>query len=179
MRGRPPHCISGGHAAPAAPWVEQLTRIPAETPWPYPDDFFDIVISNQVGEHLRDHAHFFGEIARCLSPRGFSANLFPLEHVVLEWHVLVPFAHRIKNYDLLRKFLEIAYRIRSRFFGAANVENRAQHASHQAAYVIKYTGYISYGTLLSITKRHGLLMSTRYTKEFYEQKLRQLLRRLP
>ncbi len=48
---------------PDTPWAEPAYRIPAETAWPYPDDFFDIVISNQVGEHLRDHQHFIGETA--------------------------------------------------------------------------------------------------------------------
>jgi SAM-dependent methyltransferase len=165
---------------PGTPWEERLIRIPAETSWPYPDDFFDIVISNQVGEHLRDHSHFFGEIGRCLSPRGFSVNLFPLKHVILEWHVLIPFAHRIKNYDLLKVFIGIASRVRSLASRKSDeAGTRAARAASEAAFVIKYTGYISYGDLLSATKRYGLLMSTRYTKEFYVQKVRQMLSRPP
>jgi SAM-dependent methyltransferase len=165
---------------PDTPWAERLVRIPAETAWPYPDDFFDVVISNQVGEHLRDHQHFIGEIARCLNPTGFSVNLFPLKHVILEWHVLVPFAHRIKNYDLLKAFIGIAGRVRSLVLrGKEQSEDPAERAARHAAYVIKYTGYIGYGDLLSATKRYGLLMSTRYTKEFYVQKARQLLSRPP
>jgi SAM-dependent methyltransferase len=165
---------------PDTSWAERLIRIPAETTWPYPEDFFDIVVSNQVGEHLRDHQHFFGEIARCLSPRGFSVNLFPLKYVILEWHVLVPFAHRVKNYDVLTAFLGIAGRARSVLLRTDETpEVLTDRAINQAAYIIKYTGYVGYGDLLSATKRYGLLMSTRYTKEFYVQKVRQMFSRPP
>ena len=44
--------------APGTPWEERLIRIPAETVWPYPEGFFDMVISNQVGEHLRSRSFF-------------------------------------------------------------------------------------------------------------------------
>jgi SAM-dependent methyltransferase len=166
--------------APGTPWEERLVRIPAETTWPYPDGFFDVIVSNQVGEHLRDHGQFFSEIGRCLNSRGFSASLFPLKHVILEWHVLIPFAHRIRNFDLLTAFIGAANRMRSRFLRREEeVQAVNERAKNQAAYIIKYTGYISYSELLSTTKRAGLLMSTRYTREFYVQKVRQMLSRPP
>jgi SAM-dependent methyltransferase len=39
-------------------------------PWPYPDDFFDVICSNQVIEHLRDTDTFVRETKRCLKPGG-------------------------------------------------------------------------------------------------------------
>ncbi len=62
----------------------------------------------------------------------------------------------------------------------SSLEYPAERAAHHAAYIIKYTGYIGYGDLLSATKRYGLLMSTRYTEGFFIlQKARQLLSRPP
>ncbi len=165
---------------PSFPWSERIVGIPVNASWPFDDEFFDIIISNQVGEHLGNHDHFFSEIARCLGPRGYSANLFPLKHVVMEWHVLVPFAHRIKNYDLLKAVIAAFSRL-----GLGAVRRKApsvtleEFSASQAEYVVKYTRYISYGELLQIAKRYGLLVSMRYTREFYTQKLRQIFSRPP
>lgn len=40
------------------------------SPWPYDDDSFDIVCSNQVIEHLPDTDRFVHESFRCLKPGG-------------------------------------------------------------------------------------------------------------
>lgn len=96
----------------------------------------------------------------------------------MEWHVLIPFAHRIKNFDLLKSVIATFSKM-----GIGSVRRKAPSvslaafAASQAEYVVKYTRYISYGELLSIAKRHGLLVSMRYTKEFYGQKPRQVLSR--
>lgn len=165
---------------PDVPWNERITRISAESAWPYPTEYFDIIISNQVGEHLRNHDRFFGEIARCLNEEGFSVNLFPLAHVIMEWHVMIPFAHWVKNYDLLTGFIRRSNRIGlGSFKNTPKRQCLSEFAARQAEYVAKYTGYISYGDLLSVTKRHGLLASMRYTKEFYTQKVRQILSMSP
>ncbi len=41
-----------------------------ETGLPWPEDFFDAVVSNQVIEHVRDTDTFVSEIARVLRPGG-------------------------------------------------------------------------------------------------------------
>ena len=40
--------------------------------WPYPDEAFDIVHSNQVIEHLPRTDHFLAEIRRVLKPGGYA-----------------------------------------------------------------------------------------------------------
>jgi SAM-dependent methyltransferase len=163
--------------APGTPWEQRIVRIPADADWPYDEGSFDIILSNQVGEHLRDHGRFFGEIARCLTPQGFSVNLFPLKHVIMEWHIGVPYAHRIRSYDLLRSYILGCNRVglgSARDKAKARGVALAEFCARQAEYVVKYTGYIGQRDLLSVTKRHGLLTSMRYTGDFYLQKIRQL-----
>ena len=38
--------------------------------FPYPDNFFDIVIAIEVSEHILDHETFFSETSRILKPEG-------------------------------------------------------------------------------------------------------------
>jgi len=38
--------------------------------FPYPDNFFDIVIAIEVSEHILDHEVFFSETSRILKPEG-------------------------------------------------------------------------------------------------------------
>jgi SAM-dependent methyltransferase len=145
-----------------------------DSDWPYPAGFFDIIVSNQVVEHVQDHDQFFSQVAKCLAPNGFSVHLFPLKHVV-EWHLLIPFAHRIMNYDLLKAFIALCSKLR---VGICRKQPPStvlpDFSEGHAAYVVKYTNYITYGDLQSLTKRQGLLVSMRYTKEFYLQKVRQI-----
>lgn len=162
---------------PEGQWAERLCLVGLEADWPYPDAFFDVIVSNQVGEHVQDHARFFGEVARCLDAGGFSAHLFPLRHVLMEWHVLMPLAHRIGNHDLLTSVMSLYGRLASRVFRRWRGLDAGAVSAGQAEYVIRFTSYISYSDLMKITKRNGLLLSTRYTKEFYIQKLRRVLGR--
>jgi SAM-dependent methyltransferase len=164
------------HSHPDELWSERLSLVGLEAKWPFPDEFFDVIVSNQVGEHVQDHAHFFGEVSRCLNKSGFSAHLFPLKHVLMEWHVLVPLAHRIGNYDLLTRTLTIYSQLGNRIFRRPKVKDIENASALSAEYVIRFTSYISYGDLMRISKSKGLLLSTRYTKEFYKQKLRRLFK---
>lgn len=53
------------------------------SPWPYPDDRFDIVVSNQVIEHVDDPDLFVAEGARVLAPGG--AMIASTENLA-SWH---------------------------------------------------------------------------------------------
>lgn len=64
-------------------------------PLPFPNSFFDVVLSFQVIEHVNDVDHYLAEIRRVLTPSGAlllatpdrSARLFPWQRPWNRWHV--------------------------------------------------------------------------------------------
>ncbi len=56
-------------------------------PWPYTDHSVDVMISNQVLEHVSDAQFFFAETSRCLKLDGVAIHLFPLKNVIWEGHL--------------------------------------------------------------------------------------------
>lgn len=71
---------------------------PGTTRLPYDDDSFDVVISEQVLEHVMDQVGFLREIHRILRPGGYSLHALPARYCLIEPHMRVPlagvFAHR-------------------------------------------------------------------------------------
>lgn len=62
---------------------------------PFDDASFDVVISNTVFEHVKSLEATLAEVARVLKPGGKLLSLFPHREVWLEWHVGLPFVHRL------------------------------------------------------------------------------------
>lgn len=62
---------------------------------PFPDDWFDVVFTNMVFEHVKDLSGVLGEMRRVLKPDGVSVHLFPSLEVWREGHCGIPFAHRL------------------------------------------------------------------------------------
>jgi SAM-dependent methyltransferase len=60
---------------------------------PFDDRTFDLVINNQVMEHVVDLDRVLTEIARVITPGGAVLNLFPDKGVWREGHCGVPFLH--------------------------------------------------------------------------------------
>jgi SAM-dependent methyltransferase len=64
---------------------------------PFADDTFDVVISDQVFEHVHNWSEAITEIKRVLKPGGVSLHFFPSRYRPLEAHVYVPFSEVIRN----------------------------------------------------------------------------------
>jgi SAM-dependent methyltransferase len=159
---------------PTVDWRERVTAIRAGEPWPYPDQYFNAIISNQVLEHVHDHTRFFAELSRTLVWGGVSAHLFPLVHYIYEGHLHLPFVHRITNHDLLRRYIAFLsllglgkFRRQHRGSGIS----RELFAERHADYLHHFTNYLTAGEVLELGKRHGLRASFRYTSQFYSRKL--------
>lgn len=60
---------------------------------PFGPNRFDLVVSNQVFEHVEDLGVVLGEIHRVLAPGGVLLSLFPDRSVWREGHCGIPFLH--------------------------------------------------------------------------------------
>jgi SAM-dependent methyltransferase len=167
--------------APSESWAERIAVISSEDSLPYEDGFFDYVTSNQVFEHVKNHEFVLGELHRCLGANGVSINLFPVKEVLYEGHVHLPFAHRISSSSLLKRYIKAASsrgrgRVCEYKTEATSLEG---YAESRTEYLLNRTNYRSAREFLSLAGKCGFAVSSRYTAEFYANKLRSLLKVAP
>jgi SAM-dependent methyltransferase len=158
---------------PELSWRERISYISVGETWCYPDEFFDVIISNQVLEHVNDHELFFSEIYRTLQEDGFSVHLFPLKHYIYEGHLLLPFVHRIKNYSILFSYIKCLSLLgMGKFKGHKKSTGITlqMYAERHADYMHYFTNYISYKDALWLAKKYKMRISFKYTHEFYVRK---------
>ena len=76
----------------------------------FDDDFFDVVISNQVFEHVSDPQKWLSEISRVLKPGGVFLALFPDKSAWFEGHVGIYFVHWMPA-PIARIYMNACYRL--------------------------------------------------------------------
>lgn len=170
--------------APSGNWHERLALISESDAWPYSEGFFDVVVSNQVLEHVRNHKLFFRELRRVLNSDGISAHVYPSGHRWVEPHTKVPFAHWIKDVDLLFLWLSFWSRIGlSTYRGWARARTKADpclditvdaYARYHAYFLVCLTNYKTQREMHDLVKATCQLSSFRYTMQYYTGKLRSL-----
>lgn len=71
---------------------------PSHNRLPFDDNSFDLVVSNQVFEHVKDQAAMLKELHRIMKPGAVSLHVFPARYAIIEPHIYVPLggvlAHR-------------------------------------------------------------------------------------
>jgi ubiquinone/menaquinone biosynthesis C-methylase UbiE len=77
---------------------------------PFPDNYFDLVVSNQVFEHVQDLDHVLKEISRVLTSHGRLLCLFPSKGVIREGHCGVPCAHWFPKDSCYRYYWLLLFR---------------------------------------------------------------------
>ena len=106
---------------------------------PFDDDSFDLVISDQVFEHVVPIEESLAEIDRVLRPGGVTYHHFPSSSVWREGHIGIPFAHRLPPGRL-----RLAYTTLLRRLGAGTYKNeRPAHewAAQKLEWVDRWTVY--------------------------------------
>jgi SAM-dependent methyltransferase len=62
------------------PWVDEAVVIDAGAPLPFPDETFDLVVSDSTFEHVSDAAQVASELDRVLKPGGWICARTPNRH---------------------------------------------------------------------------------------------------
>jgi len=121
---------------------------------PFPDQSFDLVVNNQVMEHVEDLDATLSEIHRVLKPGGVVLSLFPSRDVWREGHIGIPFSHRFRKGSRMR-FL---YTWTLRSFGLGTWKQQAatcrQWALDKLAWIDAYTRYRTRSEIFAGYNRH-------------------------
>jgi SAM-dependent methyltransferase len=146
--------------------------------WPFEDSQFDIVVSNQVCEHVIDFKLFCAENYRVLKPGGIGVHTFPLRHFIIEPHMHLPLVHRIRDHQLRSwsiKQLSIAgvgiYKAHAK---PAEVDLDTFAQAH-ADYARTYTTYRTWREVCDELHRHGFRVSYRHTSSLVQRGLWRLV----
>ena len=79
---------------------------------PFQSSTFDFVFSDQVLEHVNDHAAALSEISRVLKRGGRTLHIFPSKFCVVEPHTFVPLASVVRSRHWLRLWAVVGIRNR-------------------------------------------------------------------
>ena len=77
---------------------------------PFEDDFFDVVHSTSVIEHVLDIRPMMRECARVLRPDGVSIHFYPPKYQLVEPHLYVPLASFVQYKQWLRVWIALGAR---------------------------------------------------------------------
>ena len=164
---------------PEVHWRDRLISIESEDPWPYADATFDIIISNQVLEHVTDQAAFLIQHSRTLKPGGVGLHLSPLKEVIMEWHVGVPLVDRFSDavgYRTARAWSAVIPTARLAPRGRLAGESTATFARRSCDMVEDATSYISERGLRKAAEASGLTIAFSGTTALYANRFRLIVR---
>lgn len=168
-----------GESFPETEWQNRIKVVSSVEKLPFDAEFFDVVVSNQVLEHVADPDFFFSETHRILKPHGFAVHLYPLKNYILEGHIFIPFAHRIRDHRFRVEYLKFMmwlglgqYRQKKRERPDLDLDT---FAIYQADYLNLYTNYMSRREAMELAKKYRFRASLNYTVDMYLNKIREIL----
>jgi SAM-dependent methyltransferase len=108
---------------------------------PFPAGTFDLVVNNQVMEHVDDLPAVLNEIARVLKPGGAALSVFPSADVWREGHIGIPFAHWFRPGSRTRFFYTWALRSAGLGTWKEQAPTPKQWAVDKLAWIDQWTRY--------------------------------------
>lgn len=119
----------------------------------FDDDYFTLVMSNQVMEHVEDMDTVLMEIFRVMKPGGLFLSLFPIRETMRENHIGIPFVHWLPRNGTLR----YVYTLTMRFFGFGNFKADMpvkRWTKEQLKWLDSYTVYRNKSEILELFKHY-------------------------
>ncbi len=162
---------------PTVEWSSRIFSLQQDQPWNFSTQQYDVIVSNQVLEHVRDKDRFFFNVSQKLIDGGHSVHLAPLRSVIPEDHVHIPFAHRFTNFDAMHGYIRMMSALGIGKYRGAKKEtgvDLAVYAERHADYLYHWTAYSSESETLSYARKHFMRADFRFSLEFYTAKLAQM-----
>jgi SAM-dependent methyltransferase len=110
---------------------------------PFPGACFDLIVNNQVLEHVEDLDAVLDELRRVLKPGGSMLSIFPSRDVFREGHTGIPFAHWFPRRSRLRYGYALALRSLGAGYWKNQARTRRQWAADKMAWLDAWTHYRS------------------------------------
>ena len=142
---------------------------------PYLDESFDLIISDQVFEHVTDQTTAFCEQYRILRPGGVCVHVMPAKwRAIIEPHIHVPLGgfEPFKQYEWY--YLWALLGIRSRYQKGKSVREVAQWNLRYSRESLKYLSCRQYGKLFSTIPFHHSWEELRYMQTSYKPHIQRL-----
>jgi ubiquinone/menaquinone biosynthesis C-methylase UbiE len=116
---------------------------------PFADASFDLVVSDQVFEHVQNYDETLAEIRRVLKPEGISLHFFPSRYTPIEPHVYVPLATIIQKRWWLALWAILGVRAPLQQGMSVREVTDANHA-----YLTSHTNYLSQAAIERFVSRY-------------------------
>ncbi len=144
---------------------------------PFPDASFDLVVNNQVIEHVQDLDAALAEIHRVLRPGGTVLSIFPSRDVWREGHIGIPLSHRFRKGSRVR--LHYTSLLRALGFGywKEQASSAREWAADKLAWIDRHTVYRSRREIFRAYDRY--FTSELREPEYIRFRLRDTSRRAP
>lgn len=156
-------------SSPHIDWNQRIKLISENDPIPFPDQFFDIILSNQVMEHVKDHTRLFSELNRTLKVNGLSAHLFPFKSIIIDPHINLPFVHKIMDVDNRKNIIKLFSKLgigKFRAYQKKYGHNLDQFTQEFSDYFSRLVHYINHKEILEFSGNHNFRPSYCYTAQF-------------
>lgn len=167
----------GGGAAKVLDGLDSVVLPMKDGMIPFPNDTFDLVINNQVMEHVEDIDLALSEIQRVLKPGGVVLSLFPDRGVWREGHCGIPFLHRFPKGTTPRIYYALLMRAMGFGFHKKN-KSRLQWARDFCGWLDKWTVYRSYDTIAQAYGKFFLPMK-HIEDDWLDKRLGAIVRPIP
>jgi SAM-dependent methyltransferase len=114
---------------------------------PFPDVSFNLVVCNQVLEHVPELDTVLKDIHRVLKPGGHFLALFPAKEVIREGHIDIPFVHWFSSGSRFRLYYAAALRAVGLGYHKKVGKSPLEWARHYLSWIDKYTVYHDRATI--------------------------------
>ena len=119
---------------------------------------FDVVLSNQVFEHVADHDSYLQNCFRMTKKNGLVIISFPPKDVWLEPHLFFPFIHRFSpETQIVKLFLIAIYLFSGKIF-TKNI-SISEWVENRRLYLENEVNYLWRREVESKLKRHGFIFT--------------------